>query len=242
MYEDKIFQVWLRKAQENTPPAPIVQEKSVKEVAAEPMPEEINPTTTIDQAQNIVNEAQPAEEIKQEEMEKPAAGADREEQVKQSIGELSTYINEVAKAVYQMQLTQNQSQEITTKIVTMISDYVSNITVERVKNIAEQFMKVEAKKRIAKTLNLEYKRTAADWRNMTVLSPEDIAYINTLDDDVKTYIWPLAGMVKTEGLEKTKKQMIRFYVILQNKDDEFAMQKLRQYKEAISKIFGLNLQ
>jgi hypothetical protein len=243
MYEETIYQTWMRrKAQQEAttpappPPTPMVQEKL--------MPTELDPTLSLDQAQNIAQEAQPAAEIKEEELEKPAAGASREEQVKQSIGELSTYINEVAKAVYQMQLTQNQSQEITTKIVTMISDYISNITVERVKNIAEQFMKVEAKKRIAKALNLEYRKTEADWKNTTVLSQEDVKYINELSPYVKALAWPLAGIAKSEGATAVKEKIFASYQQLKNKIGAREMEDspiLRQYREMVQRIFGVIL-
>ena len=244
MYEDKIYKTW-RMAQEMAAPvpAPIVEKKQPD--IPEPMPEELNPTTDLSQAENIAQEAKPAEAEKIEEMQKPAAGANREEQVKQSIGELSTYINEVAKAVYQMQLTQNQSQEITTKIVTMISDYISNITVERVKNIAEQFMKVEAKKRVAKVLGTEYKITAMDYRKMTVLSPEDVKYINTLSPYVKAYAWQLAGIAKTEGMKNFKNFIFSSYTQLKNKllgaDEKNNNVILQQFKEMAEKIFGVTL-
>lgn len=157
MKNDKIFDVWRknREAQLQITPKDNKPNDAI-------MPQELTPTTDVNQAQDIAQKAgdpatqdfnlQPNEP--QPEM-SPAApidtppSANREQQVKDSVGELAGHISAIANSVYQMNLTTNQSQELTTKVVTMISDYISNITVERVKNIAEEFMKVEAKKRIA---------------------------------------------------------------------------------------------
>ena len=161
------------------------KKRSQLEIEEKPqqMPQEFNPTTDLGQAEDIAGIAPdiPQDDFNIEEFdaepemmpEEPVVeenpAQNREEEVKNTIKNLSEHVNEVAKSVYQMNLTTNQSQELTTKIVTMISDYISSITVERVKNIAEEFLKVEAKRNINASMGLKY-NTRHAYRKISLMA------------------------------------------------------------------------
>lgn len=242
-FSDDIYRSW-RQAQEATPAKPET-----------PPPTELDPTMTLDEAQNIATqtadkpEGPPVDDLEtatpQETPPVEPTPASREEQVKESVGNLSNYLNEVAKSVYQMQLTQNQLQEITTKAVTMISDYVSNITVERVKNIAEQFMKVEAKKRIAKQLRQEYGVTNADYEYMSVYTPEDIKYINSLHPAVKALLWQVGGIVKGVKKDIAALSIVKYCGGFANgmirEDNIHSQMQGNQMKEAVKHLFNIDV-
>ena len=117
----------------------------------------ITPTETVSDAKNIINEAggNPVDETitdiePLDATDVPIDGMDeaitedqpqnRAQQVKDAIRKLSDVINEVTVAVYQMKLTDAQIQELTNKLTVSISDTISDITIERVKDIAPEIL------------------------------------------------------------------------------------------------------
>jgi copper chaperone CopZ len=117
----------------------------------------ITPTETVDEAKNIINEAggksvddnikniEPldATDVSVDDMDETVTEdqpQNRAQQVKDAIKKLSDVINEVTIAVYQMKLTEAQIQELTNKLTVSISDTISDITIERVKDIAPEIL------------------------------------------------------------------------------------------------------
>lgn len=72
--------------------------------------------------------------------------SDREKQVYDVIMHLRKTIVEMADAIYQMKLTDSQVAEIAEKILVTLSDYTSEVTIERVKQIGQDLLLKEARK------------------------------------------------------------------------------------------------
>lgn len=72
---------------------------------------------------------------------------DREKQVYDVIQDLRKTIVQMAEAIYQMKLTDSQVAELAEKCLTTLSDYTSDVTTERVKQIAQDLLLKEASKR-----------------------------------------------------------------------------------------------
>lgn len=73
--------------------------------------------------------------------------SDREKQVYDVIQGLRRTIVEMADSIYQMKLTDSQVAEMAEKCLSTLSDYVGDITTERVKQIAQDLLLKEAKKK-----------------------------------------------------------------------------------------------
>lgn len=71
--------------------------------------------------------------------------SEREKQVYDVIQALRKTIVEMANSIYQMKLTDSQVAEISEKCLATLSDYVGDVTTERVKQIAQDLLLVEAK-------------------------------------------------------------------------------------------------
>ena len=73
--------------------------------------------------------------------EKPGAGAqNREQQVRQAVQALHALIVEMAKSIYQVQLTDDVVKELATKMIHQLSEAMNDVTVERVKDIASDLL------------------------------------------------------------------------------------------------------
>lgn len=119
----KVEALFSRIAQENTVP-PISPEVGVSEDRPKMKPE--------DRAVEIIEK-------------KREFQSDREKQVYDVIQDLRKTIVEMSNSIYQMKLTDSQVAEISEKCLTTLSDYVGDVTTERVKQIAQDLLLVEAK-------------------------------------------------------------------------------------------------
>jgi len=72
----------------------------------------------------------------------------RERQVYDDIQDLKTMLAEMSYSIYQMKLTENQLAELAEKILVQISDYISEVTIGRVSDIARDLLMKEAKRRV----------------------------------------------------------------------------------------------
>lgn len=73
--------------------------------------------------------------------------SEREKQVYDVILDLRKTIVEMSNAIYQMKLTDSQVAEIAEKVLTTLNDYLGEVTTERVKQIAQDLLLKEAKKK-----------------------------------------------------------------------------------------------
>jgi len=115
----------------------------------------IEPTTNISDAESIIaevgaevegeNAAESTELDIDQIIGAPAESkpTDRAEQVRKSIEELSSQVDDLGVAIYQMKLTDPQLQELTNKVVKLISTTVADITNERVRDIAPDILGAE---------------------------------------------------------------------------------------------------
>ena len=65
---------------------------------------------------------------------------DRQQAVRGSLQKLRQLIVELAQNIYQMQLTEEQVSELADKMVYQLSDAMNEITIERVKEIANDLL------------------------------------------------------------------------------------------------------
>lgn len=83
----------------------------------------------------------PIEEVapqQAQQIEPPTATPERNEQVRNSIEQLRSALTQVVSSVYQMQLTSEQMAELTEKVLVNLSDEISAVTLERIKEIANE--------------------------------------------------------------------------------------------------------
>lgn len=123
--EIKIDALFMRVAQQNNPP-PISSDKGVSEERPRVAPE--------DRAVEIIEK-------------KREFQTEREKQVYDVIQDLRKTVVNMADAIYQMKLTDSQVAELAEKCLTTLSDYTSDVTTERVKQIAQDLLLKEASKR-----------------------------------------------------------------------------------------------
>ena len=69
-----------------------------------------------------------------------AAGGQREQKVRQVIQQLRQLLADMADAIYEMRLTDNQVSELASKMLVQLGEAVQEITVERVKDIANDLL------------------------------------------------------------------------------------------------------
>jgi len=106
----------------------------------------IEPTTDMADAEQIIQESKTEPEEPEETIEDIIGQAaeekpvDRAQQVRESIEELSSQVDDLSVAIYQMKLTDPQLQELTNKVVKLISTTIADITNERVRDIAPDIL------------------------------------------------------------------------------------------------------
>jgi len=107
----------------------------------------IKPTTTVEEAEKIIEQAAaPQDRVVIDEAgldagrEKPT---DRQQQVKDSVNSLVDTIDKLSVSIYQMKLTTPQIQELAKKIVNQVSDTVSEITIQRVQDLTPDVLGAE---------------------------------------------------------------------------------------------------
>lgn len=69
-----------------------------------------------------------------------SAGGQREQKVRQVIQQLRQLLADMADAIYEMRLTDNQVSELASKMLVQLGEAVQEITVERVKDIANDLL------------------------------------------------------------------------------------------------------
>lgn len=120
----------------------------------------ISPTTTVDQANQIIEQAStgatdgPSEPAKGKVIldksgapaQAPASPRDRQQQVKDSVADLIKSIDGLAVAIFQMKLTDPQIQVLAKKIVNQLSEAVSEITIQRVQDLTPDLLGVDEKR------------------------------------------------------------------------------------------------
>lgn len=125
----------------------------------------ITPTTTLDQANKIIEQAgtttpkggnptaPPPPAMGKVVLDKtggpaqpPSQTKDRQQQVKDAVADLISSIDGLAVAIFQMKLTDPQIQVLAKKIVNQLSDAVSEITIERVQDLTPDLLGVDEKK------------------------------------------------------------------------------------------------
>ena len=115
----------------------------------------ITPTTTVDQANKIIEQSSAVPPVAKGkvvldkdggEAKPPAPVKDRQQQVKDAVGDLVKSIDGLAVAIFQMKLTDPQIQVLAKKIVNQLSDAVSEITIQRVQDLTPELLGVDEKK------------------------------------------------------------------------------------------------
>ena len=81
-----------------------------------------------------------APEMPQEQPDEGQLALDRQQAVRGSLQKLRQLIVELAQNIYQMQLTEEQVSELADKMVYQLADAMNDITVERVKEIANDLL------------------------------------------------------------------------------------------------------
>lgn len=124
--------------------------------AAAPMPQQISISPT-NVSLTAPEEAQPEEQT------------DRRSQVREVISQLNQLVQALSRSLFQIELKEDQVKELSQKILQELTKTVGEITTERVKQIAGDFLVVEAFKKQGKKVYAVNSRVIFDVNEFVAL-------------------------------------------------------------------------